>query len=470
MSLKEVIRLLPDIASEIQMAVSCFNSEVFLGTNQALIDAGDACTVSDKLSGMIADVDTVVASLLEGRKTLEEHRRWSANLSSAVFRVPVEIMSRIFIMSSEIEVDFGKDGMEPSPIHIDFERGHSVALNVAQVCRRWREIAFYTPQLWSLIPLFRLDRKGMTLRDYSPQLYERVGSFPVHLLCNPMSPQQLFDFDAITLSTMRPRCTGLDIDITSWRNIEPKTDDIADWIADFTALRRLTVKVPQVYPAGILSPMSHLPTRLTHLYLCSEFGELASESSVILRFRWDCLKTLIIEGFEHTNDTFWRQLSVSAPMLEELFLKGFILAPSGNDDQGGPLIHPRLRTLCLVHMEEDMMGGPAYTLPHVSSTNLGHAFPALSHLSFSWSPNFAETVKDALARIKRPLLSLTLLSGETELTNEHEDWLSQLGGECGIESVGYVKWWHNWSIYASVMEKWYDPYIVAKASASSAEV
>ncbi|EIW74248.1 hypothetical protein CONPUDRAFT_170260 [Coniophora puteana RWD-64-598 SS2] len=459
MSLKAILNLLDDITSEVER----FNEgkwEILSETNLPVILDQEIVDVRHNLarfSDMITDIDTIVGSLLDCRWKLESHRLGHSRSISAVIRLPAEILSDIFVRSTAIEVDFSRSRSRIPPLHETISPGRSVSVSLAQVCRRWREIALSTPQIWNFIaPFDRHDALcGGTLPHFD-ELVARSGSAPLHLFCKPGEAQQLIElFDVISVNGPRSRTIGLVIDANELESDQWLDDDVDSWIASFPNLRRLTLNRLDEFPTQVVSRIYHL----THLDIQ---GAYATEFVEVIGMHWEYLECLVVNGGSMEGIT-WNSLSARIPQLKELYVQAYSTgrADSGDEEDDDPSsnevvypIHPRLQVLSLSDVYQD-------TPKHIDLTQFDRAFPVLSHLALTWSrmQDIREGLSGALERRTRPMQSLAICYGMYPPSLTQESALLRLGEQYNIESVEYVPRWHNWSVYADTMEKWYSPHV-----------
>jgi len=109
-----------------------------LPTINAVIESHDA--VLQVLNGEISNTRNVLKALEDGRvshlRTIQQHE----SLRSPLRRLPVEILSAIFIICSSV----AQGARSSSNLNPD-----NPAVALSHVCARWREIALETPLLWS---------------------------------------------------------------------------------------------------------------------------------------------------------------------------------------------------------------------------------------------------------------------------------------------------------------------------------
>ncbi|EIW84805.1 hypothetical protein CONPUDRAFT_48069, partial [Coniophora puteana RWD-64-598 SS2] len=90
------------------------------------------------------DLDSAIYALQNVRTRLSRSATECRRLVSAVGRLPVEILSEIFILARP---QYHGLRLDPSD-HSSVQKYLQPSFTVAQVCRRWRSIALGTPRLW----------------------------------------------------------------------------------------------------------------------------------------------------------------------------------------------------------------------------------------------------------------------------------------------------------------------------------
>ncbi|KAJ3834923.1 hypothetical protein EV361DRAFT_444002 [Lentinula raphanica] len=124
------------------------NTSHLLYTNVAP-SAHERCIIADLLEKKVQHLRnieemarTLNHELIQARTDLAEHKA----LLSGVRRLPVEIMSEIFLQClPEVDTSSVIWSPEPSP--------DQAPLLLTQVCRNWRSIAIGTPRLWSTLSI-----------------------------------------------------------------------------------------------------------------------------------------------------------------------------------------------------------------------------------------------------------------------------------------------------------------------------
>ncbi|EIW84579.1 hypothetical protein CONPUDRAFT_50072, partial [Coniophora puteana RWD-64-598 SS2] len=105
------------------------------------------------LSLMIKDTKTILKTVNKLRDVLDHTTTDHLRLVSPVLRLPFELLSEIFVLSAEQTVRTTLHRNHIPYFHRTYrvQAEASGALNVAQVCRKWREVALSTPSLWNAI-------------------------------------------------------------------------------------------------------------------------------------------------------------------------------------------------------------------------------------------------------------------------------------------------------------------------------
>ncbi|EIW84497.1 hypothetical protein CONPUDRAFT_49664, partial [Coniophora puteana RWD-64-598 SS2] len=133
-----------------------FKFALFAETNrgQARTSAQEAHDIKaaiSSMSSMVEDLDSISGHLGKFRRTLDEAMLSHSRLISVVNHIPVELLAEIFKLSAQRDV--AKKGSSGLPqFHHSQRIGANPhgSLNVAQVCRKWREVALSIPSLWNM--------------------------------------------------------------------------------------------------------------------------------------------------------------------------------------------------------------------------------------------------------------------------------------------------------------------------------
>lgn len=165
-------------------------------------------------------IDAILAGLIRRYDALGQYIQEHKNLLSPVRRLPVEILSEIFILSlPEPETNYGQyalrmfgngdsKGYRPDMAHRRDDYGYSMrkaALSPGQVCRLWRKIAYSTPRLWSSI-----DLNILPLRHYRIQLRHNH------------SPETPLPFKLAAYWLIHSGTASLSLRITGFKSVYPE--------------------------------------------------------------------------------------------------------------------------------------------------------------------------------------------------------------------------------------------------------
>lgn len=174
--------------------------------------------------------------------------------------LPVEVLSEIFLLVVKSYLFAGRKGFPPS-------------MQLARICRAWRQIAFSTPLLWTFIrvvlPTKRLNvYEELVLREW----IARSAGCPLHLeICgDDLNPQTC-------MNDCRPIFTLLLQSRNRWNNLA--TGDFNDLLVvmsdakyDFPSLRELSIfptrtrrePLPSPWPFKCCPQLRKLTTPLKH--------------------------------------------------------------------------------------------------------------------------------------------------------------------------------------------------------------
>ncbi|KAJ7150706.1 hypothetical protein C8R46DRAFT_963296 [Mycena filopes] len=114
------------------------------------LPAGQASSLISSLSDELSKCDTEIARLEDRRAKLRDLYRDSQGLLAPARRLPPEILTAIFALSSAASTCESDAPSAPSAMAC---LANSSILAVSQVCSRWHGIAMNTPSLWSEIQL-----------------------------------------------------------------------------------------------------------------------------------------------------------------------------------------------------------------------------------------------------------------------------------------------------------------------------
>ncbi|KAJ7209837.1 hypothetical protein C8J57DRAFT_1608522 [Mycena rebaudengoi] len=245
------------------------------------------------------------------RELEEKQREWEAALDRVVFPVltiPPEIVSLIFIASLPTNLH-----PEPSP--------NTAPLLVAQICRRWREIALETSELWASVYIPAARRNGSELLE---AWLQRAKGVPVSLYLDPQSALVHSPISFLTTYSAQVRSLSITLSLTDVQdllvlrpsfpvfrglamNINEKLGDDVVFFEDFPALLELRAS-GSVYTIST-STLGTYPT-LTKLHIDQQIS--ATDFHRVLRA---CPHLLELEVLEVSADNSQPDVT-SHPTLE----------------------------------------------------------------------------------------------------------------------------------------------------------
>lgn len=119
-------------------------------------------------------LEGVLSSLVRKLGALEQHLQTHKNLLSPIQKLPVEILSEIFLCVHD-----------PFSWHIHDDLSLlKTAMLPGQVCHSWRTVALTTPELWSSIILPITRRMPTSIFKLTSTRLERSGGSPLSLAIN----------------------------------------------------------------------------------------------------------------------------------------------------------------------------------------------------------------------------------------------------------------------------------------------
>ncbi|KAF9562258.1 hypothetical protein CPC08DRAFT_382881 [Agrocybe pediades] len=157
---------------------------------------GGPCQICQEILAVEKDAADAISRLED---VLARHQKLKAQLNhthSPIIRdLPVEILSMIFYscFSEEMRLKDRKRRYED----------WFVPLHVGAVCRTWRQVAWSTPELWTVIVLEKMSPASYACRQYAmlEDYILRSGTLPIHVF--------LYDyrFRATDIGMIAERCT-----------------------------------------------------------------------------------------------------------------------------------------------------------------------------------------------------------------------------------------------------------------------
>ncbi|KAF8176627.1 hypothetical protein K438DRAFT_70672 [Mycena galopus ATCC 62051] len=358
----------------------------------------------------------------------------------SILRLPVEILSEIFLLCGR-----KRDGCRPRL--------------VATVCRRWRNVALSTSNLWSEIRLIEEETKVESLDSLLALQLQRSGQVPLSIVfCEPRDTSSALQL----LLTVSHRWQSLDLVILSPNQARL----IRDSTSLFPALKELTLRNLPAFELGSLFRPLPLLGELTLIWLrcpipstlpwtrlkkCTIIGSPAEEVLDVLHSAPDLTELSLRychsgEGKGRTLTSGIRSLTISHCNLR--FTRYFL----------GHLTLPKLQELILDDFLDNsllisLLTRSGSLVTHLSLTGVAisereliailRLTDALDHLEISWPSDIhSNTLMEALTvlpnnkRQARLLPRLRVLSITGGLSCRNDVLLTMLESRCpGLERV-----------------------------------
>ena len=146
-------------------------------------DSGNVCGCCSKLEELDREIVETLSNLTEKRRILMA--KINQNHDPYIHQLPSEIASQIFLFYRDINCPPAQETADPFP-YIDPLRS---LLQVASVCKTWREIMFATPELWTSINIFSYSISIPLHAELAEQWLDRAGALPLSITvyCNQSS-------------------------------------------------------------------------------------------------------------------------------------------------------------------------------------------------------------------------------------------------------------------------------------------
>ena len=301
----------------------------------------ERASIRDRIKQLVEEITKLKAK----QKTLETAT--NAIHDPFVHKFPPEIGSRILYLSLP---SFNNGGHQPKAIHRPGSAVWAAPLKLGSVCRKWRQLAWATPELWTTVYIgIEPSMMHSTVKSLPGLLHEwlaRSGVLPLTIyffhhsssedeLSNDIHPSHGTDAFLVT--------AGLAIDILNlhsgrWRNLHLNASAYIlkrfSSSTDPKQLVSLELGAPNVLPLSTREFMMESELNLTHL-------KLINFPSTSINIRWDNITHATLS--ELTIDeglNFLRQASS---------LEYYCVSMCALRDLGltNPIVHPRLRSLHL---------------------------------------------------------------------------------------------------------------------------
>ncbi|PPQ92280.1 hypothetical protein CVT25_008589 [Psilocybe cyanescens] len=172
-----------------------------LGTNCHL-QSCDVCTEFAQLDVQISKAHERLSNLVQKRQDMKKRLNDCHDLLTN--RLPPELISRIFIV---VDAELMKEWR--------LYRIFSPALLLGSICKRWRDIAFETPQLWTTVNI--QPWKHVNKLDITKAWLRRSRSLPLTVTIHGGEPYVLGNSAAP--STLKPLFDVLRLQSSRWKQI-----------------------------------------------------------------------------------------------------------------------------------------------------------------------------------------------------------------------------------------------------------
>ncbi|EIW80612.1 hypothetical protein CONPUDRAFT_166091 [Coniophora puteana RWD-64-598 SS2] len=374
-------------------------------------------------------------------------------------QLPFELLAKIFVHSAQKPVHPVNEWCIPKyPRKTLVEADLSGTLNVARVCRQWRNVALAIPELWRMIRLCTVEDAVMFAESLPLPLHVLGRSPPSSVfLTLVLRPTKVFteaDVGHIPVTPEIKNIKGMDVQGDS----HIRSSELFGWMHQFPNLTHLSlINIHLDDPVCI---PDRLRSRLTHMHVYLWFDShvnrfFDNHLSPNLNRPWSSLTSLTVE-MPHwaIEDHILRAILARSPSLVELF----IVADKADTEQSWTATSSRtLQTFSLwvegASLEENDLGTLFGAL----------SFPSLSNLIVTAPPRCGNLafISRFLRRSKCRLSSLTL----TNVKTEESEWFENsevrraavsIGEEFAIPSVEFAFTTAETHAYRTSKESWYD--------------
>ncbi|KAF8876212.1 hypothetical protein CPB84DRAFT_1795973 [Gymnopilus junonius] len=172
----QVSSMLLDFQRELPICTFCTDSHGHKHDVPCPMTTGELCAPCTKLKQLEAQIQETKKAL---DNLLEQHRETRSHSNRAhdpiIHRLPMEIASLIFQFCLPV---IPPDGILAIPY-----REMASPLILGAVCRYWRNVAWATPQLWSVVPISvsRSRRNARVILDLAREWLGRSGRLPLSI-------------------------------------------------------------------------------------------------------------------------------------------------------------------------------------------------------------------------------------------------------------------------------------------------
>ncbi|EIW84469.1 hypothetical protein CONPUDRAFT_71236 [Coniophora puteana RWD-64-598 SS2] len=300
--------------------------------------------VISAISLMMSNMRAISATLTYLYKSLTRSHKAHLRLISPVGRIPPELLSDIFILNGTVEAARLPQHEASIPYfhhHSKVKISASGYLNVAQVSRRWRDIALGAPRLWNRVIIAPVDKNPwsfkakplLTTLPFPFELTKKAEGFPVFLTLDLRAASLGHDanMDYLPINPASSAVRAIDV-------VQPRLPsnlvELFQWLSQFDKLTHLVLDdvgidvrsdsddwPPAGAPSEFLDRLTHLHIRTEYVYQIESFFEIRT---------WSNLRSLTIDMYGD-SDVSW--LSMQAifdhiPNLAELWIAEEVVEPN----------------------------------------------------------------------------------------------------------------------------------------------
>ncbi|EIW81685.1 hypothetical protein CONPUDRAFT_152603 [Coniophora puteana RWD-64-598 SS2] len=300
-ALEQLVELLPSIKHQILFA----DANHFLPPQHHR----DVRRIVSGLDTAVSQIDAAGSLLRQLRSTAVISRRNHLKLISSPLGLPNETLSNIFVLALPSLVLSDPTDVKPYQLYQRLR----MALNLADVCKRWREVALATPWLWNLI---RIDWPAHHDPDRSRELVARSRPLPVYVCVyvNRWAPSFRPACEQGLLAPFRESCRI--VDVVAYGADSDQTLDMGSLLStlgDWPHLEQLVLPKSCVYLTT--APLFVNNIRRLDVHLTG-----GDDCRMFFRLRWAHLESLtLFLGSQAQVDL--SSLPYNFPRLEELFLE-----------------------------------------------------------------------------------------------------------------------------------------------------
>ncbi|EIW84532.1 hypothetical protein CONPUDRAFT_163631 [Coniophora puteana RWD-64-598 SS2] len=476
-ALQAIAKLLPDLASDVSNAINTPYAS-YAKTNYSVPTEEERREIRPMISAislMMADMQAISDTLVSFYKMSLQARKSYLRLVSPVGRIPPELLSKIFIRSARK----AKSLLPPPEARIPYIRHHKKAkisptgyLNVAKVCRRWRDVALSTPRLWTRLEIAPIDRdmwKSQTLLTSFPLPVEpliRAMGLPTFLTLD-LRGTSLIQDTKVDYLPVNPACNSVRaIDIVR-SCCTLSILELFQWLSQFGNLTHLLLDnigidvrsevgfdqewPPAGLPSLFFDRLTHLHVRTDMIYQVEEFCSTRT---------WGNLRSLTLDMYDGSEVwcTILEVIFDHLPNLVELWIAEDAVEEGGVGHWDSTHITSTKMRVFSLTVDRQYLPDEGYAMdPLFGSLNL----PALTDLVVTCPlEGDVEFLRGFLIRSRCQLSSLTFTDvPDQDLTDAESSLIHQagtgLGEEFHIQCVTYTRTLKEARVFREAKNSWY---------------